>query len=231
LAAVEDDQTAAAMLRLGESIAHAEAVLKRGLKEFPNEAVLLAEEGELSRVLSEAKRAEVAFEKAFSANPRSTLIAKRLARIKRSKGAYPDARRVLQTSLEFNPAAQDVHYDLAMTIMESAPNADQVESDTVLYHLRRSFSPGDTNRQAQFWYARQLCISGEFNDARPFFSTFREASIPFREKREVQGILRQADGTTREFEDEIIKLQDSYGLVRCQELKLTAFFCRPHLEN
>ena len=46
LAAAEVEQTEAMTLKLGDSIANAEAVLKRGLQAYPNEAVLLAEEGE-----------------------------------------------------------------------------------------------------------------------------------------------------------------------------------------
>jgi tetratricopeptide (TPR) repeat protein len=79
LAQAEKEQTEVANLKLGDSIANAEAVLRSGHQAFPNEALLLAEEGELSKVLSEADRAEAAFEKAFEANSRSTLIAKRLA--------------------------------------------------------------------------------------------------------------------------------------------------------
>jgi tetratricopeptide (TPR) repeat protein len=131
LAVAEDEHTDATTLKLGESIANAEAVLKKGLQAFPNEALLLVEEGELSKILSEAVRAETAFEKAFAANPRSTLIAKRLARIKRSKGAYADAQQVLHECLEFNPAAQDLRYDFAMSILESAPDADQVPTGIV----------------------------------------------------------------------------------------------------
>lgn len=224
LAAAEQEQTDAATLKLGGSIANAETILKNGLQAFPNEAILLGEEGELSKVLSEAVRAEHAFEKAFAANPRSTLIAKRLARIKRSKAAYADAQKVLQKCLEFNPAAQDVHYDFAMSLLESAPDADQTDGDAILYHLRRSFSPGDKNLQAQFWYARQLCISDRFEDARQIFSILSDARVPFKEKKEVRGILRQRDGSPRELAGTIAVLRDAFGFVRCDAMNFSAFF-------
>ncbi len=198
--------------------------MKRGLQAFPNEAILLGGEGELSKVLSQAVRAEVAFEKSFAANPRSTLIAKRLARIKRSKGAYRNAQQVLQKCLEFNPGAQDVHYDLAMSVLESAPNADQTEATSILYHLRRSFSPGDKNLQAQFWYARQLCIAGQYDGARPIFKSLSEARVPFKEKEEVRGLLRQSDGTSREFVGTVTFLRAAFGYVQCDAMNLRAWF-------
>jgi tetratricopeptide (TPR) repeat protein len=184
----------------------------------------LAEEGELSRALSQADRAETSFGKAFVANPRSTLIAKRLARIKRSKGAHQSAQEVLQKCLEFNPAAQDLHYDFAMSILESAPDADQTEAASILYHLRRSFSPGDKNLQAQFWYARQLCITDKFEDARSLFKELEGARVPFKEKKVVRGILLRHDGAPRELVGTVTLLRDGYGFVRCDAMNISAFF-------
>ena len=175
-------------------------------------------------MLSQSVRAEAAFQKALVANPRSTLIAKRLARIKRSKRSYADAQQILRKCLEFNPAAKDLHYDLAMSIIESAPDADQIEASPILYHLRRSFSLGDKNLQAQFWYARQLCISGQFADARPIFRKLSEARIPFREKKEIRGVIRQVDGNSREFLGAVAVLRNGYGFVRCDAMNLTAYF-------
>jgi tetratricopeptide (TPR) repeat protein len=224
LVTVENEQTDTASLELGDCIAKAEAVLERGRKAFPNEALLLAEEGELAKALSEAVRAETAFERAFQANQRSTLIAKRLARIKRSKGAYADARQVLQKCLEFNPGAKDLHYDLAMSILESAPDADQSEADLILYHLKRSYSQGDKNLQAQFWCARQLCISGRFDEARPMFKNLSDAQVPFKIKKEVRGVLQQSDGTPCELIGKVTVLRDAHGFVQCDAMNLSAFF-------
>jgi tetratricopeptide (TPR) repeat protein len=224
LAATETEDDEAITLRLNESVANAEAVLRKGLQAFPNEAVLLAEEGELLRVLSQAPRAEAAFEKAFTANPRSTLIARRLARIKRSKGAFAEAQQVLQKCLEYNPGTREPHYDFAMSIIESAPDADQTESDAALYHLRRSFSQGDKNRQAQFWYARELSIAGRYDEARPFFKALSEAHIPFKDKIEVRGILKTAEGEPRELVGTVTLLRETFGFVQCDTMHLSAFF-------
>ncbi len=235
IAVIEDGHTDAATVKLGDCIAKAEVILKRGLQAFPNEAVLLAEESELSKILSQSIRAETALEKAFVANPRSTLITKRLARMKRSKGAYAEARQVLHQCLGFNPAAQDIHYDLAMTIMESAYNGDRIEAPLILYHLQRSFSPEDRNLQAQFWYARQLCIMGRFEEARPIYRRLSESNVPFKEKTTVSGVLCESDGTPSEFVGTVSFLRDRYGFIQCDAMKLSAFFhipdCSPEAES
>lgn len=224
LAALENDPSEAATLTLGESIAHAESVLKRGLQAFPNESILLAEEGNLSNVLSQASRAEKAFEKAFEANPRSTLIAKRLSRVKRAKEEYSAAAQILRSCLEFNPGSQDLHYDYAMTLMEEVPNASQESGETLLHHLRRSFTPGDKSRQAQFWYARQLAISGYGEDAKLLFDKLSSATVPFTEKTMVRGMIKDAKGNPEVFTGSIVSLEEEYGFVRCERFGFNAFF-------
>ncbi len=220
---VEAKQDESTTRRLGDSIVKAEQVLRAGLQQFPNEPILLSEEGQLSSVLSQADRAERAFEKAFSANPRSTLTANRLSRIKRSKGQYADARYVLQRCLEHNPGAQDLHYQLAMVIRESQPDADQIESEIVAHHLRRSFTEGDGNWQAQFWYARQLSVSGKYETARPLFRALAEAPIPYREKKEERGTVRTGNGSPQVFLGRVTRLRGGTFL-RCDALNLSAYF-------
>lgn len=224
LAALERDQTEAATLTLGDSIAYAEGVLKKGLQAFPNEAILLAEEGNLSNILSQASRAEKAFEKAFEANPRSTLIAKRLSRVKRAKEEFGEAAKVLRSCLEFNPGSQDLHYDYAMTLMEETPDAPQTSGETLLYHLRRSFAPGDRNRQAQFWYARQLVISGNSGEAKAAFEMLSSAPVPFSEKTLVRGFIKRSDGSRQMFTGSIVTLNEEYGFVVCEQFGFNAFF-------
>jgi len=124
LALAEEGNSEAEDLHLGDCISYAENTLKIALQQFPNEAMLLAEEGELSKALAQSSRSERAFEKAFASNPRSTLSARKLSRIKRAKGAFDEAEKVLHKALEYNPGAQDLHYAFALAIIESAPDAD-----------------------------------------------------------------------------------------------------------
>lgn len=223
LLAVEQDGGETAVLRLGESIANAEDVLKRGMQKFPNDARLLGEEGELSKVLLNSARAENAFQKAFKANPRSTLLARRLVRILRSKDAYSAAEEVLRKSMEYNPGAQDLHYDLAMIMMDRAPDADQTQLDQILYHLRRSFSPGDKSFQAQFWYARQLCLADRFDEAKAIFDRLEQLPLPFHQKAEVRGIVKDGNGSPRRFSGRVLSFKTTYGFLRCEKPNLTVF--------
>lgn len=93
LAIAEQNETEVAFRLLSDSISHAEDVLRKAHQAFPNDPVLLTQEGILSNTLSQATRTEKAFKKAFAANPRSTLIARRLARVQTSKGAFRRSSR------------------------------------------------------------------------------------------------------------------------------------------
>lgn len=215
---------------LGESIAKAESVLRRGLEAFPNEPILLSEEGVLSNVLSQAVRAEGAFERAFASNPRSTLTAIRLSRIKRAKKNFDEARTILQTCLEHNPGAHAIHFQLAMTIMEGQPDADQIEDQIILRHLRRASAGSGRNRQAKFWYARQLSLMGQYDQARTIFRELSESRIPYREKKEIRGVVLCADGSPNVYTGTITRVRGGTFL-RCDEPQLSAYFSAEDLDS
>lgn len=224
LQSVEDHPSDTNTQNLSDAIAHAEATLRTGRQAFPNEAVLLNEEGQLSIVLAAAERAEKSFDKAFLANPRSTLIARRVGRIKKAKGNFDEAIEVLRTCLEHNPGSADIHYDLAIAILESKPDADQTESDTLLYHLRRAFTPGDKNRQAQFWYARQLALAGRFAEAKPIFAELADARIAYREKLVAKGMMCNTAGEPLEHIGSISLWRETWGFIHLASPEMSVFF-------
>ncbi|MBI4923633.1 MAG: SIR2 family protein [Devosia nanyangense] len=220
-----------AVRHLSDSVTHAENTLKQALQKFPNDAMLLGEEGQLSEILSQATRAEKAFDRAFEANPRSSLIARRVFLMKKAKGDTDGATSVLRKALEHNPASRELNFDLALTLIESAPDGDQVHSDEVLYFLRRSFTPGDKQRQAQFWYARQQTIRDNFEEARPIFLSLSGAAIPFKEKSEMRGIVRTSSGSAKRYFGVVTSLQNTYGFVRADSPAFDAFFLAINLDQ
>lgn len=224
LAAAEANPTDAAVRQLSDSIASAEQALSDGLRAFPNEGVLLAEEGQLSNALSQASRADRAFEKAFRANPRSTLVALRLARLKRSKNDFASAKETLRETLGYNPSSQQLHFDLAITMLEEAPDADQTHSEDILYHLRRAFTPHDRNLNAQFWYARQLSIAGRIEEAKAMYEALRGAQTSYAEKSIVRGVLRDSAGSPVMCDGTVTAVKGTFGFIRASNPALEVFF-------
>lgn len=224
LAEAEKTEDETTIRVLGESISGAESVLKRSQQLFPNDPVLLTLEGEMSSALSEVDRTEVAFRKALQANPNSTLAARKLARIQTAKGAHADAVNTLRASLEANPGSSEIQFSLAKALMATAPDADQTQSDEILYHLRRSFTPGDKNLQGQFLYARELCLVGKYEEAKAIFARLGEAKVPYQQKREPTAYLLASDGTKLKLDGTISTLKPTFGFIACPALDLDAYF-------
>ncbi|MGJ4885712.1 SIR2 family protein [Bradyrhizobium sp. HKCCYLRH3097] len=223
MSVAENEGTEAAMIQLGDLINRAEDVLRAGLQRFPNDPALLGEEGELSNVLSQAQRAEAAFERAFQQNQKSTLLARRLARIKLSKEDYSSALTVLRSCLEANPSSRELHFEIARAMLASQPTADQTHGDEIAYHLRRAFSPGDKNYAAQFLYARQLCVSGRYDEAKPLFAVLAESRASYADKNGTREVLRDEQGQPKRLSGTITFVRPTFGFVQSEAPKMSVF--------
>ncbi|MFB7147273.1 P-loop NTPase [Agrobacterium deltaense] len=223
LGAVESSETEANTRQLGEAITSAENSMKRALQKFPDDPSLLAAEGRLAEVLANSVRAESAFKRAFDANPRSVLIARRLVRILRAKTELGEATTILSKALAANPSSAELHYELARVLILSAPNADVENGETILYHLRRSFSIGDRNYRAQFWYARQLCVMDRFEEAIPFFERLDGMQIAFSQKSFTHAEMKDASGTNRRLHGMITLFRSSFGFIRSDSPRMDIF--------
>ena len=209
---------------MSQAIKHAEDVLRDGLQRFPNDSHLLAEEATLGQILRNADRALRALERASVSNPQSELIARRLARVLRAKGRLQDAIDVLQKGLERNQGSQTLHYDLAQAIRYQSPDADITQADALLYHFGRSFASGDRNFEAQFWYARQLCLAGKGAEANKLFSRLRQLQLPYSQKRAPRGVVEDKSGAATTFYGQIYVRNPTFGFIRADRDSLEVYF-------
>lgn len=209
-----------------EAIQRAEQALRNGSSKFPNDPYLLSEEAELAKQLKNAVRAQKALEKAFRQNSKSELIANRLALIYASQDLPNEALDVLRRGLENNPGSRLLHYRYAQALLRVRPDADTSDADTMKYHLQRSFSPGDTNYEAQFWYARQLCLMGAEAEAKPMFEAVAKLKLPFLIRNAIEGHVKEADGQLRVFSGEVlfVNANGGYGFIQQNSPALRAFF-------
>jgi hypothetical protein len=106
----------------------------------------------------------------------------------------------------------------------SAFDADQKKTEEILYHLRRSFSPGDKNYQAQFLYGRELCIADQYEDAKPIFAKLKEAKVSFRQKSEIKRHLMDDKGERKRLEGTVVYLRPSFGFIQAEAPKLRVYF-------
>lgn len=223
-----DDELAQEVV--GQAIRKAEDVLRTGLQKFPNDDRLLNEQATLNELLEKSERVLPPLRKAFKANPRSELICRRLARVLLAKREIDEAINVLQQGLDFSPGSQSLNFVMAEAIRDLAPDADQSRSQDLIFHLKRSFAEGDRHYEAQFWYARQLTISGEAEKAKGYFSRLKRLALPFEQRRRARGRVLKGDGTPRIFYGQIYRREPTYGFIRTDTSNIECFF-RPEVSE
>ena len=185
-----------------------EDVIQGGLQRFPNDEHLLSCEYQLRNVLAEEDRAVIALESAFRANPHNPYTAVRLAKLLLSKDQREQAIGIYKQALESQIVDKWVHYNYARLLIDQ----DSDDGGDIEYHLRRSFTEGDRNRDAQFWYARQLYANSKIEDAQSRFATLRRLPIDINIKRKVQGHLRSGGRATK-FSGTVVEMGIGYGFV------------------
>lgn len=193
------------------AVQEVESHLAVGLRESPENSVLLTSDATLQAVLQRDERAISALRRAFEANRRNTGVAIRLARAFRDGGQPEDGISVLRNAVDAQRSNQRLRFELAMHLRDSGePNVE-----TVLYHLQRSFAPGDSHYEAQFWYARFLYERGRTEDiiaATELFRSLIVAPIPREVRTRVRDRIR-IDGKLAEFEGVLRTKDDGFGFI------------------
>lgn len=156
-----------------ELVKDVERNLAEGLQKFPGDPYLLAEEAKLGDILSDSARVISSLEKAFNANPRNAFFASRLANVYSRQGNTTRAREVLEKALDANPGERKLHYAFAKLLM----TLDKNSGEQLAYHLKRAFTPGDTNYDAQLLYGRQLFINGDETGYKELFRQIGTARV------------------------------------------------------
>jgi len=158
---------------IAKYVKEAESQLFSASQLFPGDSYLAESEAELAKTLSDDKRALEAMVKAFDANPRNALIALRLAAIREQREEIPEAKIILKKALDANNADRRLHFAYGKLLSASS----SAVGDELLYHFRRSFTPGDSNYDAQLLYGRELFVAGKIAENRETFASLSKARI------------------------------------------------------
>jgi tetratricopeptide (TPR) repeat protein len=172
----------------GARIGELEKLLSEARTRFPDDSYLLEAEATLSQSLNRHPKALATLQQAFAINRGNAFIALRLAWFHESDGSRDAAISVLKECLNANPQDKDIHFRLA-ALLESA-GASQSE---IVYHLRHSFTPGDSRHVAQFWCARALYVNGDVAQSLELFRALSEtAHADTKFKKECRGVIPDA---------------------------------------
>lgn len=186
-----------------------ERIIAHALQKFPNDSYILDSESKFSMIINNNPKAFECLKKAFNINKRNPYIALRLARMHETNESLEDAIKVLKDCLEENPNDKSINFKLAMLLS----GVYHVINPDIKHHLRRSFTEGDSNFVAQFWFARLLYLEGDFEGARKLFRNLDNRNIDIRIKREPRGLVKHPDGSNVMFQGFISSLESSYGFI------------------
>jgi cold shock CspA family protein len=97
----------------------------------------------------------------------------RLSWIYEKKGLTDQARGTLEKALAVNSNDQRLHYAFAKVLLKTGNST----GEELAYHLRRSFTEGDSRYDAQLLYGRQLFINGDIETSRLLFRKLRQVRL------------------------------------------------------
>lgn len=180
LRAIESDDDALKNDDVGTLIKQVEQELKDGLQRFLNDSFLLAQEAALAKLLSEWDRVFKSLQQSFSKNHSNSYVALQLAAVYEEKGDLANAQAVLKDAIDAQKMNARLHHIYGKFLLRHKIGTP----DELLYHFKHAYTPGDTSHDAQLLHARQLFVSGEFDESRQLFKTLSRARIPIHVKRQ-----------------------------------------------
>ncbi len=175
---------------IDNGIRKVEEIIQHSLQRFPGDSFLLVAEADYGRLLNDDERTYKALRKAFETNRRDTFIASRLAKVCEGRGEFAEARTILHDALQAHRGDQNLNFQYAQALRRHG----DVELTTFLYHFKRAFTKGDSNFEAQFWYARYLFESADLRDhkeSKELFKSLRSAPVTDEVRRKVQDIASE----------------------------------------
>ena len=160
--------------------------------------------------LDQTDQAQRLLERAFDKNPRQDWLAVRLARRYQDSEESDKRLSVLQRCLELNPNSKIVHLELGRL------HADDENHHQAMEHFRRSFTKSDNNYEAQFWYARELFLQGEFAQAISQFN-YIHANAPGRFRQRTNAVVKTSS-EARRYAGRLERKEEGYAFLAVEQM-------------
>lgn len=211
-----------------EQVKKIEATIYSGLQKFPGDEYLLTRQEDLARKLQDNGRAKTILEEAYKSNSSSEFVTIRLARQRIESGELDDAERILRDGITHNPNSKPLHLELAKLLIGKNNEQNNTEIE---HHLKRSFSPSDSNYDAQFWYARHQYLHGDRAKSKEIFAFLKKSRMAPRQKNALHGNSVNSDGVEILYKGHITHEHVSFCFIKCIELNDSIFAHADRFEN
>jgi len=187
----------------------------KGLQQFPGDEHLLSVKAKLTSLVKDGDSVQTILENAYHNNPNSEYLAISLSRAKKEAGEIDESIALLREAIAKMPHSKPLHLVLAKMLINV--NTDQTAKEAI-YHLKRSFSPNDTNYDAQFWYARQQFIFGNRSISDHTFSQLKSVRLSPDERHKIRGTYVNENGEMVLYRGQVISEHVDFVFIRCSEL-------------
>ncbi len=173
---------------------------------------LFSLEAKFAKLIDDHERALIALEKSFEENDREPYLAIRLASNYLDRKDVDKAKTILELALERRRNDHRLNYHYAELLRNYMP----FDREQLMYYYRRGFTPGDSNYQAQFWFARYGYNSTEnkkHQEAVNIFEYLRNARLSYTNKIKIRDYDIGKDSLIT-FEGVIRSKKGSFGFIR-----------------
>lgn len=197
----------------------------------PDDTHISTLRAELFSLLDKHPRAVAVLKVAFTKSPANAPVALRLARQLIDSGEeinIAEALSVLRKAVSLNASSKPLNYQLAKLLMSIDEQENRAEISKL---LRRSFTPGDTHFDAQFWCARHEFLYGDRTSAKGIYEGFSKRPVPYVDGSEKRGLVKNSIGKPSEFHGSIRHIKGDFGFVNCSELNDSVFLHRNQLKS
>lgn len=204
--------TAATQNLIDEAVRQVQRQISENKQTYPSDAQTLQLEAKLADLLNDHETARIALEKSFEANDREPYLAIRLSAIYQDEGQPDKALNIIQQALERRRTDHKLNFHLAELL--KADLASDV--NRLIYHYRRAYTPGDSNYQAQFWFARFAFESDDLKlqkDAAEVFETLRSAKLSHSQRIQIRDYSGGQE-TPTVFSGVIVKKRMTFGFIK-----------------
>jgi tetratricopeptide (TPR) repeat protein len=205
-----------------------ERALAESLQRFPEDYFLTNIRADLHLALSEQPKAIALLSRTHEKQPSNELIALRLARQYVSSGNAQPAISVLRRTTSLVPGSKPINFELASLLIANDEHAHLPE---IAGLLRRSFSDGDSNFEAQFWFARHEFLFGDKTKAERIYSSFSTRAHPYVDTAKRRAPARGPDGTPQRFDGSITSLKGDFAFVSCSQLGSSLYLHRTEMKD
>lgn len=178
------------------------------LQRHPGDEHLLQLKADYNDILENNAESTKILEHAFTLNPNSIYLAIRLASLYKIN-SLDESIKVIRKALKGSHTSKELNFELAkyLGLIDEKGNSEEI-----IHCLNRSFTPGDSNYLAQFWFGYYQYMYGDRKSAYKIFESLKKSKLApgFRNK------VRK--GSVKNCLGKVKAKYGDYMFVECNEL-------------